>query len=108
MSDRSIQFPRVPVIGLQARKVQICGLPVVTAVVLCDCGHPIPVVIANLDRAGFCPACKTKYVIAKLQFQNVNGQVSLAWEVGKWEGPMAASNELTVGIDASPSDGKTM
>lgn len=88
-----MKFPKVPVIGLQPTKVNICGT-VVSMVVLCDCGSPVPVVIPNLDRAGVCMTCKTKYVISKLEMQNVNGQVSMNTQVSKWGGPVSASPDL--------------
>lgn len=88
-------FPRVPVIGLQKRQVSIAHT-CASVVILCDCGSPAPILIPNFDRAGLCLACKTKYVIANLQFKNENGLVSLNVDVAKWRGPMDASKELVV------------
>lgn len=94
-SDLVSQFPKVPVIGLQPTKVSICGV-VTSMTILCDCGSPVPVIIPNMDRAGICMTCKTKYVISKLKFENVNGNVSIEQQVAKWGGPMSASPDLDV------------
>lgn len=107
MSAPVPQYPKVPIIGLQPRKVDVCGLPLISCVVTCDCGSPAPIIIPNIDRAGFCPSCKTKLVIARVDFQNVNGHVTLNTQVAKWQGPMSASSELTIGLDASPTDSPT-
>src|SRR5690242_18751028 len=85
--------PRVPIIGLKKPEV-VCHYTAAQCVVTCDCGSPTPIVIPGLDRAGLCVACKSKYVIARLDFTNAQGQVSMNIQVGKWLGPMAASFDL--------------
>ncbi len=86
-------MPSVPIIGLKKPEV-VCHHTSAHAVVTCDCGSPVPIVIPGFDEAGLCKACKTKYVIAQLTFTNNQGQCSMNIKVGKWEGPMAASFDL--------------
>lgn len=88
-------FPKVPTIGVQRRQVQIAHTTV-SAVLVCDCGSPAPVLIPNHDRAGICLACKTKYVISELLFKNEGGLITMDTQVAKWNGPMSASKELDV------------
>lgn len=102
-----IDQKKVQVIGLQPRKVQIVA-SIHSMVIVCDCGSATPILIPNVDRAGFCAACKTKYVISQIKFENNAGQVGMETAVAKWAGPMSASNELTVGLDAAPSDTQAM
>lgn len=91
-------FPKVPVIGLQRRQVQITQT-MIAAVLVCDCGSTAPVLIPNHDRAGVCLACKTKYVLSALDFQNQGGLITMDTQVAKWNGPMSASRELDVSAD---------
>lgn len=86
--------PKGHVIGLQRRSVHVAAT-MVSAVIVCDCGSPAPVLIPNHDRAGICLACKTKYVISELVLKNT-GLVSVETQVAKWNGPMSASRELDV------------
>jgi hypothetical protein len=85
--------PNVPLVGVQKPSV-VCHFTAAQSVVSCDCGSSVPVVIPGLDRAGMCGSCQTKYVIASLRFANVQGQVTMDVQIGKWHGPMAASFEL--------------
>jgi len=88
--------PSVPVIGVQKRQVKMCGLPMITAVALCDCGQAQPIIIPAIDRAGVCVGCKTQYVISRIDFRNESGDITLNAEVSKWYGPAEASKELAV------------
>jgi hypothetical protein len=88
-------FPKVPVINLQKRKVQIVHI-ISCVVMTCDCGSTVPILIPNHDRAGICLTCKTKYVIAKFEVKNENGLITTSVDVAKWNGPMSASPALDV------------
>lgn len=104
----TLMNPRIPVIGLQRRQVKHIDVRVIE-VVMCDCGNPDPIVIPGFDRAGFCPKCKTKLIISKLEFANVNGNVTMSVQVAKWNGPMsAASRDLEVGLSAEPESSREM
>lgn len=97
-----IQQQRVPTIGLQPKQVQIApgtAGTLISVTMLCDCGSDVPVLIPNVDRAGLCTRCKTKYVISKVQFQNDSGLISMNTEVAKWRGPMSASKEMDVELE---------
>ncbi len=107
MSELRPVFPKVPIIGAQPRKA-VCHMHDARATVVCDCGSPLPIDIPSLSRAGFCTACKQKYVIASLTFANRNGAVSSQIEIAKWAGPMSASRELDIGIDAAPESTRRM
>jgi hypothetical protein len=93
---------RVPIVGLQKRQVTM-GELLISATILCDCGSPLPITIPNVDRAGLCKACKTKYVIAKVEFKNDANLVHVNWDVAKWMGPMSATQALDVTFLNGPS-----
>lgn len=64
------------------------------AVLTCDCGSHLPVVIQGLDRAGQCHSCQTKWIIYRIDYLNNQGVVTMNLQVAKWFGPMAATREL--------------
>lgn len=97
MSDILKEFPRVPILGVKKPEV-VCHYVHGSAVIGCDCGSPLPVIVPAFDRAGICLACKTKYVIAELHFTNANGDVQIQTKVAKWRGPMSASADLDVSL----------
>ena len=89
------KFPKVPTIGLQPAKAMVCDWAA-QMVVLCDCGSPVPILVPNIDRAGVCKTCKTKYVIARFEMVNNNGQIGVNVQLAKWGGPTSASPDLDV------------
>ena len=89
------QFPKVPIVG-QKQPESTCHYVAAQAVVTCKCGDPAPIVIPALDRAGLCKVCKTRYVIAKFNWKNDNGLLSLDTQIGEWKGAMNASEDLSV------------
>lgn len=107
MSDLKHVFPKVPIIGSQPREVT-CHAFDGRAVVVCDCGSPTPIDIPSFNRAGFCTACKQKFVIASMGLVNNGGHVTTEITIAKWAGPMSASRELEVGLLAEPETTRRM
>lgn len=101
MSELTHRFPKVPLVGGMPREVT-CHTYDGRATVVCACGSPLPIDIPSFGRAGFCTACKQKYVIASMTLTNQNGHVSSAITIAKWAGPMSASRELEVGLSTEP------
>ncbi len=85
-------FPKVPILGAAA-PTPTCHYSAAQACVTCDCGSALPIMIPGLDRAGLCSVCQTKWIIASLRYENLDGRMTLDIRLGKWHGPMAASRD---------------
>ncbi len=67
----------------------------IQAIVTCDCGWKAPFLVSALitpgvDKPQRCPGCGQAYVIASVEYRNVNGDISLNSQLATVGSPKTA------------------
>lgn len=76
-------MPDVPIIGAKA-KVLLVNVQVM---VLCGCGHPIPIFMPGTTTPVQCPSCRQVLQIAGAQVKTVDGAVTSNVDLLKFPPP---------------------